>query len=230
MGNGTAMLVEVIYDPSCPWCYIGKRQLDAAIAARPRLLVRRRWWPFLINPDLPIAGLDRADFLTRKFGSEARVSRLFRAIAQVGRSVRIDFDFDRIDRVPNSLHAHRLVCLAARTGRADAAVEALFESHFVRGLDIGSRLVLARIGASIGLHPAAVTAYLMSDADTSLVREENARAQQLGISGVPAFVFAGALVVCGAQDPKALTRMLDAARVAAPALVRPREMVGAEST
>ncbi|MDG4575948.1 MAG: DsbA family oxidoreductase [Defluviicoccus sp.] len=224
-GNETFMLVEIIYDPSCPWCYIGKRQLDAALAARPGVRVRRRWWPFLINPDLPSAGLDRVDFLTRKFGSEARVSRLYRAIAHVGRSVRIDFDFDRIDRVPNSLHAHRLVCMAARAGRADAAVEALFESHFVRGLDIGNRLVLAHIGASIGLQPTAVTTYLMSDADTELVLEENARAQQLGINGVPAFVFAGMFVVCGAQDPKALTRMLDAARTAGAALVRPRELV-----
>lgn len=224
-GNETFMLVEIIYDPSCPWCYIGKRQLDAALAARPGVRVRRRWWPFLINPDLPSAGLDRADFLTRKFGSEARVSRLYRAIAHVGRSVRIDFDFDRIDRVPNSLHAHRLVCMAARAGRADAAVEALFESHFVRGLDIGNRLVLAHIGASIGLQPTAVTTYLMSDADTDLVLEENTRAQQLGINGVPAFVFAGMFVVCGAQDPKALTRMLDAARTAGAARIRPRELV-----
>lgn len=224
-GNETFMLVEIIYDPSCPWCYIGKRQLDAALAARPGVRVRRRWWPFLINPDLPSAGLDRVDFLTRKFGSEARVSRLYRAIAHVGRSVRIDFDFDRIDRVPNSLHAHRLVCMAARAGRADAAVEALFESHFVRGLDIGNRLVLAHIGASIGLQPTAVTTYLMSDADTELVLEENARAQQLGINGVPAFVFAGMFVVCGAQDPKALTRMLDAARTAGAARIRPRELV-----
>ncbi|VUX47712.1 Predicted dithiol-disulfide isomerase involved in polyketide biosynthesis [Candidatus Defluviicoccus seviourii] len=224
-GNETFMLVEIIYDPSCPWCYIGKRQLDAALAARPGVRVRRRWWPFLINPDLPSAGLDRADFLTRKFGSEARVSRLYRAIAHVGRSVRIDFDFERIDRVPNSLHAHRLVCMAARAGRADAAVEALFESHFVRGLDIGNRLVLAQIGASIGLQPSAVTTYLMSDADTDLVLEENTRAQQLGINGVPAFVFAGMFVVCGAQDPKALTRMLDAARTAGAARIRPRELV-----
>ncbi|HRW59869.1 MAG TPA: DsbA family oxidoreductase [Defluviicoccus sp.] len=224
-GNETFMLVEIIYDPSCPWCYIGKRQLDAALAARPGVRVRRRWWPFLINPDLPSAGLDRADFLTRKFGSEARVSRLYRAIAHVGRSVRIDFDFERIDRVPNSLHAHRLVCMAARAGRADAAVEALFESHFVRGLDIGNRLVLAQIGASIGLQPTAVTTYLMSDADTDLVLEENTRAQQLGINGVPAFVFAGMFVVCGAQDPKALTRMLDAARTAGAARIRPRELV-----
>lgn len=219
------MLVEIIYDPSCPWCYIGKRQLDAALASRPNVRVRRRWWPFLINPDLPSAGLDRLDFLTRKFGSEARVSRLYRAIAHVGRSVRIDFDFDRIDRVPNSLHAHRLVCMAARTGRADAAVEALFASHFVHGLDIGNRLVLARIGAAIGLQPAAVTTYLMSDADTDLVHGENARAQQLGINGVPAFVFAGMFVVCGAQDPKALTRMLDAARTADAAQIRPRELI-----
>lgn len=224
-GNETFMLVEIIYDPSCPWCYIGKRQLDAALDARPGVRVRRRWWPFLINPDLPSAGLDRVDFLTRKFGSEARVSRLYRAIAHVGRSVRIDFDFDRIDRVPNSLHAHRLVCMAARAGRADAAVEALFESHFVRGLDIGNRLVLAHIGASIGLQPTAVTTFLMSDADTELVLEENARAQQLGINGVPAFVFAGMFVVCGAQDPKALTRMLDAARTADAARIRPRELV-----
>jgi predicted DsbA family dithiol-disulfide isomerase len=204
--------VQVIYDPSCPWCYIGKRQLEKAVSRRPESTVERSWWPFLLNPDMPPEGVDRSHHLIRKFGSEARVSRIFRAIAHVGQSVEIQFAFERIGRAPNTLSAHRLVRYASRFGVADAAVEALFDNHFVKGQDIGNLAVLTDIGRLLGLDAAAVERYLESDADLTDIHEENARAHRLGINGVPAFVFAGMFVICGAQDPKVLTRMLDVAR------------------
>jgi predicted DsbA family dithiol-disulfide isomerase len=208
------MRIEVIYDPSCPWCYIGKRQLERAMMARPGRTPRLRWWPFLLNPDMPTEGVDRTGYLVRKFGSEARVSRIFRAIAHVGLSVEIDFAFERIGRAPNTINAHRLVRYAERFGRADAAVEALFHSHFVRGLDIGHDGVLADIGREIGLPHRALRDYLSSDTNFAAVCEDNARAHRLGINGVPAFVLAGEFVICGAQDPKVLERMLDVAAAA----------------
>jgi predicted DsbA family dithiol-disulfide isomerase len=208
------MLIEIIFDPSCPWCFIGQRQLDRALALRPELSVRRRWWPFLLNPDLPPDGADRMDFLVRKFGSEARVGRIYRAIAHVGQSVNIAFAFDRIGRSPNTVNAHRLVRYADRFGCADAVVEALFSSYFVKGHDIGDVNVLLLIGHRLGLNSVGLLHYLRSDADLAVIHEENARAHRLGINGVPSFVFSGGFVICGAQDPVVLARMLDVAREA----------------
>lgn len=208
------MLVEIVFDPSCPWCYIGKRQLERAIMLRPKLRVMRRWSPFLLSPDMPAEGVERARFLIRKFGSEARVARIFRAIAHVGEAVGIAFAFERIARAPNTRNAHRLVRYAERFGRADDAVEALFHGYFVEGRDIGDLEVLVRLARGIGLEPARVRAHLLSDADGPAIAEENARAHRLGINGVPAFIFSGSFIVCGAQDPRVLARMLDVGREA----------------
>ena len=208
------MEVEIVFDPSCPWCYIGKRQLERAAALRPDVRLIRRWWPFLLSPDMPAEGVDRARFLIRKFGSEARVARIFRAIAHVGQSVEIAFAFERIGRAPNTRNAHRLVRYADGFGRADPAVEALFQGHFEQGHDIGDLDVLVEIGRTIGLDPMRVRRHLTSDADVAVIAEENARAHRLGINGVPAFIFARSFVVCGAPDPRVLARMLDIGREA----------------
>jgi predicted DsbA family dithiol-disulfide isomerase len=212
--GGPLIDVEIVFDPSCPWCYIGKRQLERAIALRGNARVVRRWWPFLLSPDMPGEGVDRGRFLIRKFGSEARVARIFRAISHVGQSVGIPFAFERISRAPNTRNAHRLVRFADSWGRADAAVEALFHGHFVLGRDIGDLAVLVDIGRAVGLDPLRLRRYLISDADVAVIAEENARAHRLGINGVPAFVFARSFIVCGAQDPRVLARMLDVGREA----------------
>lgn len=204
------MHVEVIFDPGCPWCYIGKRQLENALKRR-NASARVLWWPFLLNPDLPPEGVDRTTYLIRKFGSEARVGRVHAAIADVGQSVEIDFAFERIRRTPNTVNAHRLVRFARMYGRDGQMVEALFNNHFVRGRDIGDRRVLLHIGAEFGFDPRVLRSYLRSDADTHLVYSENARAHRLGINGVPAFVFNGTYVICGAQEPGVLARMIDVA-------------------
>lgn len=208
------MLVQVIFDPGCPWCYIGKRQLERALSLRPDVEMRLQWWPFLLNPDLPPEGIDRSTYLIRRFGSEARVSRIHSAIAEVGLSVDIDFAFELIRRTPNTVNAHRLVRFAKLYGCADAAVEALFYNHFVRGRDIGETRSLLQIGAQLGLDVRLLRTYLKSDADLALIYADNARAHRLGINGVPAFVFEGSFVICGAQEPPVLARMIDVAREA----------------
>jgi predicted DsbA family dithiol-disulfide isomerase len=210
------MRVQIIFDPGCPWCYIGKRQLERALATRPDIQPQLDWWPFLLNPDLPPEGIDRTTYLIRKFGSEARVGRIHVAIADVGQSVEIDFAFDRIRRTPNTVNAHRLVRFAAVHGRADRTVEALFYNHFVRGRDIGDTGVLTQIGSEVGLDVRLLRLYLRSDADLASVYAENARAHRLGINGVPAFVFNGAFVTCGAQEPTVLARIIDVARESEP--------------
>lgn len=207
-----AMLIEVIFDPGCPWCFIGKRQLERALDLRTGLDATVRWWPFLLNPDMPADGLERGTYLMRKFGSQARISRVFGAISDFADQVGIDFSFDRIQRTPNTLHAHRLVRFAEVHGLGGAAVEALFASHFLSGRDIGELAELVRIGDEVGLDAAALRQYLASDRDVTDVYAANARAHRLGINGVPTFVFARSYVISGAQEPQVLSRMLDVAR------------------
>ncbi len=207
--------IEMIFDLNCPWCYIGKRHLERALAMRPAIPVVLRWWPFLLTPDMPKEGVDRLTFLLRKFGSETRISRIYDAIARVGQSVAIDFSLDRIQRAPNTVDAHRLVRFAERHGLAQLAVESIFRSFFVAGRDIGDRRELLRIGAEIGLDSTALLTYLRSDTDYALIFKENARAHRLGINGVPSFVFNGSHIICGAQESIVLARMLDVTSCAA---------------
>jgi predicted DsbA family dithiol-disulfide isomerase len=206
------MNIDVIFDTVCPWCYIGKRRLEQALALRPRLRVTPRWRPFLLNPEMPPEGIDRSAYLVKKFGSEARVRRIYGAISEAGHSVEIPFAFDRIRRTPNSINSHRLVRFADQAGKADAAVEALFHDFFLAGRDIGDTGVLIDIGAAIGLDEPDLRRYLDSDEDVALLYEENARAHRLGVNGVPSYVFNGRMVISGAQEPQILARMLDAAQ------------------
>ncbi|MEQ8226661.1 MAG: DsbA family oxidoreductase [Rhodospirillales bacterium] len=209
------MDIEIIYDTVCPWCYIGKRRLDQALALRPDIEITAHWRPFLLNPELPPDGVDRTAYLVKKFGSETRVRRIYGAIGEAGQSVEIDFAFDRIQKTPNSVDSHRLVKYTARDGNADALVEALFVAYFVHGLDIGETSVLLDIGARHGLDRKDLERYLLSDEDHDAVTQDNARAHRLGVNGVPSFVFSGPMVISGAQEPQILARMLDAAASAA---------------
>jgi predicted DsbA family dithiol-disulfide isomerase len=205
------MEIDIIFDTVCPWCYIGKRRLEQALATRPQIKARPNWRPFLLNPEMPPEGIDRTAYLIKKFGSESRVRRIYGAIGEAGQSVEIDFAFDRIGRTPNSVDSHRLVRFAERQGRADQVVEALFLEFFINGRDIGETDTLVRIGADNGLERRALARYLESDDEVRLIYDENARAHRLGINGVPSFAFNGKLVISGAQEPQVLIRLLDAA-------------------
>jgi len=201
----------MIFDTVCPWCYIGKRRMEQALALRPHVDIDLVWRPFLLNREIPADGIDRTAYLIRKFGSEARVRRIYGAIAQAGESVDIDFAFDRIDRTPNSVDSHRLIRYALLNGANPRIVETLFFEYFIEGLDIGRQDVLQEIGARDGLDGAAIGAYLNSEEDIDFVYDENRRAHRMGVNGVPAFVFNEKMVISGAQEPQILARMIDAA-------------------
>ena len=201
----------MIFDTVCPWCYIGKRRMEQALALRPHVDIDLVWRPFLLNREIPADGIDRTAYLIRKFGSEARVRRVYGAIAQAGESVDIDFAFDRIDRTPNSVDSHRLIRYALLNGANPRIVETLFFEYFIEGLDIGRQDVLQEIGARDGLDGAAIGAYLNSEEDIDFVYDENRRAHRMGVNGVPAFVFNKKMVISGAQEPQILARMIDAA-------------------
>jgi predicted DsbA family dithiol-disulfide isomerase len=206
-----SLSLEVVIDLVCPWCYIGTRRLRRTLRRRPDLAVAITWRPFLLNPDMPRAGLSRSEYILRKFGGEERARRLHASIATLGRGEGIAFHFERIRRTPSSIDAHRLVRFAAASGRADAAVEALFAAHFTDGHDIGDPSVLAAIAAALGLDPARLRRLLASDADVDVIQAENLRAHRIGINGVPCFVVAGRHAIAGAQEPEVLERLLDVA-------------------
>ena len=212
METAIGIQIDIVFDPVCPWCYIGKRRLEQAFDLRPNFKVTPLWRPFLLNPEMPASGIDRTAYLIKKFGSEARVSRVFGAIAEAGQSVEIGFAFDKIRRTPNTVNAHRLVRFAAPFGKAGDAVEALFHDYFVNGHDIGEIDALVALGGGLGFDAATLHGYLKSNENVDLVYEENARAHRLGINGVPAFVFNDTLAISGAQEPCVLARILDAAK------------------
>jgi predicted DsbA family dithiol-disulfide isomerase len=207
------LLVEVVHDLVCPWCYLGTRRLIRTVRRRPDLLVEFVWRPFLLNPDMPRLGMARSDYVIRKFGGEDRARRLYGSIADIGRAEGVPFRFDRVRRTPSSVDAHRLVRWSARFGRADEMVEALFAAHFADGRDIGEIGVLCAIAASCGLDQVAARAMLTSEAESDGVHADNLRAHRLGINGVPCFVVAGRHAIAGAQEPEVIERLLDVAAV-----------------
>ena len=203
--------IEIVYDLVCPWCYLGVRRLGRTLQRRPDLTFGLVWRPFLLNPDMPRAGMARTDYVIRKFGGEDRARRLYGTITDVGQAEGIAFRFDRIRRTPSSVEAHRAVRWADRAGQGRPVVEALFAAHFSDGQDIGDPAVLRQAVAGAGLPGAAFAAYLRSDEDVDQVHADNLRAHRLGINGVPCFVIAGRHAIAGAQEPEVIERLLDVA-------------------
>ena len=209
------LAIEVVHDLVCPWCYLGVRRLMRTLRHRPDLATELTWRPFLLNPDMPRMGMSRPDYVVRKFGGEDRARRLYASIAEIGRVEGIMFRFDRIKRTPSSIDAHRLVRYAARFGRADDMVEALFSAHFTDGYDIGDHGILMSVAAACGLDTSPVRRFLQSDEDLEGVHADNLRAHRLGINGVPCFVIGGRHAIAGAQEPEVIERLLDVAAVEA---------------
>ena len=205
------LVIEVVHDVVCPWCYLGLRRLRRSLAARPEIEVSFIWRAFLLNPDMPRAGLARDEYLIRKFGSEERALRLFASISQIGLAEGIAFRFDRVRRMPSSVDAHRLVRIAARAGRALDIVEALFAAYFSEGTDIGDPARLTMIAAQNGLAAEAPGHFLASDLEIDAVHADNLRAHRLGINGVPCFILGGRHAIAGAQEPAVISRLIDVA-------------------
>jgi len=213
-----AVVIDVVSDVVCPWCYIGKRKLEAALgelgrqdaAAEPSV----RWHPFQLNPDLPPQGIPRKTYLHAKFGG-ARAAEVYARVKAVGAEVGIAFDFDRIDIQPNTLAAHRLIAWAQERVHARLTsdlVERLFQAYFMQGRAIGEPDELAQIASEAGLDPAAARAMLASTENLAAVSAEDREARDVGINGVPFFIFNGSTALSGAHDPETLLQAIAAAR------------------
>lgn len=208
------MRIDIYSDPICPWCFIGKRRLRRALAARPAFRPAVRWRPYQLNPAMPADGMVRRAYLAMKFGNPDNAERIYRHIRQVGATEGIDFRFDKIPVTPNTVDAHRLIRMATRTGDPgilDATVETLFRAYFLDGRDIGDTATLTDLAAEAGLDRRAARALLDSDDDRTEVREKDIQARRAGIEGVPCFVVNGRYALSGAQEPEAFYALFDMA-------------------
>ena len=209
----TELAIDIVSDVVCPWCFIGKHRLEAALQLlreeRPDIAPRIRWLPYFLNPDTPESGEPYRPFLERKFGGPEKLAQLWAQIAAAGRTAGIEFAFERIEVRANTLRAHRLIHRAQMAGDAAALVERLFAAQFLQGENVGDAAVLARLAGECGDDEAAALAYLRSEADADAVRAQAERGQRMGISGVPFFIFDGRYGLGGAQPPEVL---LDALR------------------
>jgi predicted DsbA family dithiol-disulfide isomerase len=196
------LAVDVISDPICPWCFIGKRRLEKAVAAHAGL-VRVRWLPFQLNPQMPREGVGRREYRTRKFGSWERSLELDTQVAAAGAGEGIHFAVDRMERTPNTLDAHRLIRLADTEGVQDAVVEALFRAYFTKGRDISARQTLLDVVAEAGLDRGKAEGVLTSGGGLEAIREAAELARRVRVEGVPFFVINGRVTLSGAQPPEA---------------------------
>lgn len=205
------MQIDFISDTVCPWCFIGKRRLARAIAMRPAISFDVRYRPYRLDPSLPKGGMDREAYMTAKFGKSGGVEEAQKVISAEGAKEGIEFDFAAIRRAPNTLDSHRLIRWAALTGAQDEVVERLFAAYFENGEDIGDIRVLADIADVSGMDGAQVADMLESDQDLALVEREDQLAREMGVTGVPAMIFANKVAVSGAREPQVLTMVIDKA-------------------
>lgn len=202
MSEPTTITIDIVSDTVCPWCYVGKRRLERALAEKPEdIKVMVGWRPFQLNPEMPDEGMDRRDYLEAKFGGKEGAKKVYSAIEDAGKGEDLAFDFSQMARQPNTVNSHRLIDFAGKTGDQDTVVEALFQAYFIDARDIGDVDELVAIATAAGLDEAATRTYLESDEDVERIREEDATARQMGVQGVPCFIINRKYAISGAQDP-----------------------------
>ncbi|OSP55476.1 DsbA family oxidoreductase [Pseudoruegeria sp. SK021] len=191
--------LDIFSDPICPWCYIGKTNLDRALAQQTDQPFEIEWHPFQLNPDMPREGMDRRDYLETKFGGKQNAVRVYAQIAEAAEAINLPIDFGAIKRTPNTLNAHRLIHWSYIEQCQDTVVDALFEAYFQQGLDIGDTDILADIADTAGIDAAAVRRLLATDEDIDEVLKRDAHAREMGINSVPTFIVDRQHAVPGAQ-------------------------------
>jgi len=195
------LVIDVVSDVVCPWCFIGKKRLEQALELRPDIPVEVRWRPYFLNDWVPREGISREQYLTTKFGSPERYKSIAGRVAQAAKAEGLDYQMDKIARQPNTLDCHRLILWAGNTGNAGKMKQRLMELYFSEGADLTDRAVLVKVAAECGLDPDLTRELLASDRDVDRVTQEAEQAKRAGIDGVPCFILGGVLAVSGAQDP-----------------------------
>ncbi|MEL7464635.1 MAG: DsbA family oxidoreductase [Pseudomonadota bacterium] len=200
--------LDIISDPICPWCYIGKAHFEKAVEAKGSQPFDIFWRPFQLNPDMPEGGMNRKEYLEAKFGAE-RAAQFYKQIEETAVKAGLDVRFDLIETTPNTFDAHRLIRWSRSTGAQSAVVNQLFVRYFERGENIGDRDLLLDVGECVGMERDVVKQLFDSDADREMLSQEEATAREIGVNGVPTFIVAGKHVVTGAQPPELWENVLE---------------------
>lgn len=208
-GAQQTITIDVISDVMCPWCFIGKRRLEEAMERRPDIDFQIRWRPFQLDATIPEDGMDRQTYLSNKFGGPIRAAEIYDNIKNAGEAQGIPFAFDRIEKSPNTLNAHKLLRWADTAGVQNPIAEDLFAAFFLEGEDIGDLDTLIAIGERHGMDPEILRDLYEEERDTELVEKEIALAHKMGVEGVPCFVLDNKFVVMGAQSPDTLVQAID---------------------
>ena len=203
--------IEMVSDVVCPWCFIGKRRLEKAIALKPDIPVEVRFHPYFLNPWVPREGISREEYLVTKFGSVERYNNNAQRVADAARSEGLVYSFNKIKRQPNTLDSHRLILWAGRAGKGSQIKQRLMEIYFTEGGDLSDPTVLVEAASDCGLDPHEISALLASDADVAAIEQAAKSAQEAGIDGVPFYVFGNVLAVSGAQSPEYLASAMERA-------------------
>ncbi|MEL6585089.1 MAG: DsbA family oxidoreductase [Pseudomonadota bacterium] len=201
--------LDILSDPICPWCHIGKTYLFRALEARADHPFQIEWHPFQLNPGMPAEGMDRRAYLEGKFGGKDEAVRAYAPVLEAAEAAGLNIDFAAIKRTPNTLNAHRLIHWAGLEQRQTPVVQALFEAYFENGQDIGDIDTLVAIGARAGLEPAMLTRLFASDADAEAIQTRDAHTRERGVIGVPTFVIANQHVLRGAQQTDLWLQVMD---------------------
>ena len=194
--------LDIISDPICPWCYIGKTNLDRALERAGDHPFEIEWHPFQLNPDMPPEGADRRAYLEAKFGGKAQAVQIYARVTEAAAAAGLVFNFEAMERTPNTLNAHRLIHWAGIQGRQSLVVSALFRAYFTEGRDIGDVEVLADLADSAGMDGAVAARLLASDADIADIRARDVHSREMGVNSVPTFIVDHRHAVPGAQPPE----------------------------
>jgi predicted DsbA family dithiol-disulfide isomerase len=205
------LIIDVVADVVCPWCYLGWRRLKSAVALRPDVETKLIWRPYQLDPTLPEEGVDRKAYMANKFKDPDKLKAVHAALVEGGAEEGIAFNFEAIEIAPNTNAAHRLIRWALTAGAQDEVVEALFKAYFEQGLDIGDPMVLADVAEAAGMERLVVLQLLSEGADKEAVAREHAMAVQGGVTGVPFAIFAGKVAVVGAETPERIVQAIDQA-------------------
>lgn len=199
-----ALTIDVVSDVVCPWCFVGKRRLEKALALVPDVPTEIHWRPYQLAPDLPPEGKPRRQYMLDKFGDPERIRQIHERLTGIGAEEGIAFDFDRIAVAPNTLNAHRLILWARSPDIQGRVVEALFNAFFVEGRNLADDEELIAIGAACGLDATLLAELFPTDADVERTQREYASAQRIGVTGVPFFIVAGRYGIAGAEAPETI--------------------------
>ncbi len=203
------MEIDVVIDVVCPWCYVGKKQLDKALAQRPGVVTDVRWRPYQLSSETPPEGVDRAEHYAKKFGDSPQYKAARQHLLAVGKELGIGFDFESECRIANTLDAHRLIKWALTDGVQSAVAEGVMKAYFEDCAFLGDHALLVDIAAEAGMDADLVKDLLASDKDKDVIAAEVQQAHQMGIQGVPMFIFNGKSGVSGAQEASVLVQVID---------------------